>query len=219
MNIQQIRRARLRQLLAEVKPAELARLSGVSPSYLSRLKHEIDSPSAKNMGEVMARKLEKAARKPSGWMDTLTESFDQAKSADTMTKLRRVPVAGTAKVGDEGYYEEIRSRADVGDGYVEVMVDDPNAYGIRVRGQSMFPAIRDGWYVLVKPNATPREGEYVLLKFADGRKMVKEFLFRRDTIIEVMSVNGGGRHTFDLSDLDELHPVGALVSPSQWSPG
>jgi phage repressor protein C with HTH and peptisase S24 domain len=218
MNIQQIRRTRLRQLLAEVKPAELARLSGVSPSYLSRLKHEIDTPSAKNMGEVMARKLEKAARKPPGWMDTLTESFEEAEFAGTMMKLRRLPVVGTAKMGDEGYYEEISSIVGAGDGHIEIAVDDPNAYGIRVRGQSMFPAIRDGWYVLVKPNATPREGEYVLLKFADGRKMVKEFLFRRDTTIEVMSVNGGERHTIELADLDGMHPVGAIVSPSQWRP-
>ncbi len=101
---------------------------------------------------------------------------------------------------------------------MDTATDDPNAYALRVRGQSMFPAIRDGWYVLVKPNGTPQEGEYVLLKLADGRKMVKELLFRRTGSIEVMSVNGGERLTFELSELEGIQAIGAVVSPSQWRP-
>lgn len=129
-----------------------------------------------------------------------------------------VPVVGTAKLGEDGYYEEISSIPGAGDGHIEIALDDPNAYGLRVRGQSMFPAIRDGWFVLVKPNSTPREGEFVLLKLRDGRKMVKEFLFRRADSVEVMSVNGGERLTFELADLEGMHAVGAVVSPSQWRP-
>ncbi|SEF19413.1 Phage repressor protein C, contains Cro/C1-type HTH and peptisase s24 domains [Variovorax sp. NFACC28] len=138
--------------------------------------------------------------------------------AGTMNKIRRVPVVGTARMGENGYYEEISAVVGAGDGHIEIAVDDPNAYGLRVRGQSMFPAIRDGWYVLIKPNGIPHEGEYVLLKFNDGRKMVKELLFRRKDSIEVMSVNGGERMTFELSELEGMQPVGAVVSPSQWRP-
>ena len=131
---------------------------------------------------------------------------------------RRVPVAGTAKMGNDGYFEDFSEMPGAGDGHIEIATEDPNAYCLRVRGQSMFPAIRDGWYVLIEPNGTAREGEYVLLKLADGRKMVKEFLFRRGTTVEVMSVNGGERLSFEMSGLDGMQPVGAVVSPSKWRP-
>jgi len=145
-------------------------------------------------------------------------SSESADYAGTMLRVRRVPVVGTAKLGDDGYYDEISSIPGAGDGHIEIAIDDPNAYGIRVRGQSMFPAIRDGWYVLVKPNGSPQVGEYVLLKLRDGRKMVKELLVQRHGAVEVMSVNGGERLTFELSELEGIQPVGAVVSPSQWRP-
>jgi phage repressor protein C with HTH and peptisase S24 domain len=163
-----------------------------------------------------------ALRVDAGWLATgegkMRPEEPEPEHAGTMLRVRRVPVVGTAKMGDDGYYDEVSSIPGAGDGHIEIAVDDPNAYGIRVRGQSMFPAIRDGWYVLVKPNGTPQEGEYVLLKLADGRKMVKELLFRRAGSIEVMSVNGGERLTFELSELEGIQAIGAVVSPSQWRP-
>jgi phage repressor protein C with HTH and peptisase S24 domain len=85
-----------------------------------------------------------------------------------------------------------------------------------MKGMSMFPAIRDGWYAVVEPNSTPAEGEYVLLKLLNGAKMVKEFLFRRNDSIEVMSVNGGHRMTIDLAELQDMHAIGGIVPPSKW---
>lgn len=143
---------------------------------------------------------------------------DAPEYAGPARAYRRVPVVGTAKMGDDGFYEEMSSMQGAGDGHIEIATEDPNAYCLRVRGQSMFPAIRDGWYVLIEPSGTPREGEYVLLKLADGRKMVKEFLFRRQAAVEVMSVNGGTRITFDNADVEAMQPVGAVVSPSKWRP-
>lgn len=133
-------------------------------------------------------------------------------------ELRLVPVVGTAKMGDDGYYDEISSVPGAGDGHIEIATRDANAYGLRVKGQSMFPAIRDGWYVLIEPNGTPKEGEYVLVKLNDGRKMVKEFLYRRIGSIELMSVNGDERITIEAADLQDMQAVGAVVSPSKWKP-
>lgn len=132
------------------------------------------------------------------------------------SKKRKIPVVGTAKMGDDGFYEEFSSIPGAGDGVVDFYSDDPGAYGIRMKGMSMFPAIRDGWYAVVEPNATPAEGEYVLLKLLNGAKMVKEFLFRRNDSIEVMSVNGGHRMTIDLAELQDMHAIGGIVPPSKW---
>ncbi|MDP9965107.1 phage repressor protein C with HTH and peptisase S24 domain [Variovorax paradoxus] len=131
---------------------------------------------------------------------------------------RRVPVVGTAKMGDNGYFEDFSWIPGAGDGHIEIQTQDPNAYCLRVRGMSMHPAIRDGWYVLIEPNGQPREGEYVLLKLRNGKKMVKELLFRRSGSIQVMSVNGEERFTVELEDLEDMQPVGAVVSPSKWTP-
>jgi len=131
---------------------------------------------------------------------------------------RQVPVVGTAKLGSDGFYEEMSPVVGAGDGHIEIATEDPNAYGLRVRGQSMFPAIRDGWYVLVEPNGRPAIGEYVLVKLITGQKMVKELLNSRAGSYEVVSVNGGERMTFHSSEIDSVQAVGAVVSPSKWRP-
>lgn len=191
---------------------------------------------AKLTQEQLAEKMSMTKGNISGWENGRhAPSYDQTMALSKITGFAppgseqpeyagaarpasRVPVVGTAKMGDDGFYEEISSVTGAGDGHIEIQTNDPNAYGLRVRGMSMFPAIRDGWYVLVEPNGTPREGEYVLLKLRDGRKMVKELLYRRPETMEVMSVNGGERISIDLTDLLDMHPVGAVVSPSKWSP-
>jgi len=152
-----------------------------------------------------------------GWfsVNPRTEYAGRARS------FRKIPVVGTAKLGEDGFYEEFSSAVGSGDGHVEIQSEDPNAYALRVRGQSMFPSIRDGWYVLVEPNMEPSPGEYVLIRLRDGRKMVKELLFRRGRTVEVMSVNGDHRLSFDVSDFEEergIQAVGAILPPGKWRP-
>ena len=194
---------------------------------------------AKLTQEQLGEKLSLTKGNISGWENGRHQpSFDQVKRiaeltgytmlgadhveyAGTPRASRRVPVVGTAKMGNDGFFEEFSEMPGAGDGHIEIATEDPNAYCLRVRGQSMFPAIRDGWYVLIEPNGVPCEGEYVLIRLRDGRKMVKEFLFRRQQAIEVMSVNGGERLSFNWMELDEergMQAVGAVVSPSKWRP-
>jgi phage repressor protein C with HTH and peptisase S24 domain len=132
--------------------------------------------------------------------------------------IRRVPVVGTAKLGENGWYEEISAAVGGGDGFVDVFTEDPNAYVLRVKGDSMHPAIRDGWYVLVEPNGTPTAGEFVVVKLTDGRKMVKELLYERRDSIAVISVNGDKRITLDRTEVEAIQPVASIVSPSKWKP-
>lgn len=138
--------------------------------------------------------------------------------AGTMSGTRRVPIVGTAKLGDDGYYEELSSVPGAGDGHIEHASRDPAAYGLRVRGNSMFPAIRDGWYVIIEPSSAPVVGEYVLVKLLNGQKMVKELLIQRPDSIDIMSVNGGTRRTIYNDELESVQPVAAIVQPSKWKP-
>lgn len=140
--------------------------------------------------------------------------------AGTMNQVRRVIIIGTARLseGADGFYDEVSTMPGAGDGHIDIAAADPNAYGLRVRGNSMTPAIRDGWYVLVEPNARPAVGEYVLVKLRNGQRMVKELLYQRAESIEVLSVNGGKRDTIYREELESLQAVAAVVSPSKWKP-
>lgn len=206
------------------KVGDIAALCGVSSSAVTQWK---DGPT-KSITLEPAIKIERASGYSALWIASgkggklahpaSPDEDDSAEFAGEIKKLKRVPIVGTAKLGDNGFYEELSPIVGGGDGAIEMVTSDPKAYGLRVRGQSMFPAIRDGWYVLVEPNATPATGEYVLVKLNNGKKMVKELLYRRPTSVEVMSVNGGERLSFDINELEALEAVSAVVPPSKWMP-
>lgn len=150
-----------------------------------------------------------------------TDNASVLTDAGAVPKGRLVPVVGMARLGDNGFYEEVSSVPGSGDGLVDAYSSDPNAYALRVKGDSMFPAIRDGWYVVVEPNSAPQPGDYVLIKLKSGQKMVKELLMQRQDSITVVSVNGDVRKTIDTSDIEShfgVQSVAAIVSPKKWRP-
>ena len=199
----------------------IAEITGVTSSAVSQWK---DGPT-KSISLEPAIKLERESGYNALWIASgkgeklaPRDSGDSTEFAGLAKQTKRVPIVGTAKLGDNGFYDELSPVVGGGDGHIEIATSDPNAYGLRVRGQSMFPAIRDGWYVLVEPNRAPAVGEYVLLKLKNGKKMVKELLVRRPSSVEVMSVNGSERITFDVTEMDDIQAVGAVVTPSKWQP-
>lgn len=150
-----------------------------------------------------------------------TDNASVLSEAGAVPRGRLVPVVGTARLGENGFYEEVSSVPGSGDGLVDAYSSDPNAYALRVKGDSMFPAIRDGWYVVVEPNSAPQPGDYVLVKLKSGQKMVKELLMQRPDSITVSSVNGDVRKTIDMSEIDThfgVQSVAAIVSPKKWRP-
>ncbi|ANN66454.1 helix-turn-helix domain-containing protein [Bordetella bronchialis] len=130
---------------------------------------------------------------------------------------KTLPVVGIAQLGENGYYEQLEYPVGHGDGYLLHASRDPEAYVLQVRGDSMKPAIRNGWYVVVEPNGTPEPGEYVVVQLVDGRKMVKELLFQhaRTGDVEVMSVNGEARISIPGSSVVSIQPVAAVMPPSK----
>lgn len=63
------RRVKLAEILNKTTAADLARKSGVAASYISRCMKNPSDDGYKSIGEVTARKLEKGASKPEGWLD------------------------------------------------------------------------------------------------------------------------------------------------------
>jgi len=126
------------------------------------------------------------------------------------------PIVGTAQLGPDGFWSELEYPVGHGDGVIDVPLKDKNAYALRVRGDSMAPAIRDGWFVVVEPARTPNPGEYVLITTHDGRSMVKELLWVREDQVSLMSVNDSyARITLPISAIDKIHAVSFIAPPSK----
>jgi phage repressor protein C with HTH and peptisase S24 domain len=204
---------------AKLTQPELAKLAGMSQSTLAEAEYTAQ-------GSSFTAQLAQACKVRAEWLAsgdgprTDPPAEPQPEYAGTRSGVRRVSIVGTARLaeGEEGFYDEISSVPGAGDGHIDIATADPNAYGLRVRGNSMTPAIRDGWYVLIEPNAQPAVGEYVLVKLRNGQKMVKELLYRRLDSIEVLSVNSGQRRTIYTDELESIQAVAAVVSPSKWKP-
>ena len=203
-------------------PKDLEQLTKVADSTISALVRRGSDRSNYKEEIIKGFPAEKISH------DWLREEIgDMIPSTPTLEHAGRMPpasfvaVVGMAKMGEDGYYEEISSMQGSGDGRIETYSKDKNAYALKVRGDSMSPAIRDGWFVVVEPNSSPTVGEYVLVKLKNGQRMVKELLYERSDSIAVMSINGQHRHTINHEDLDENRGLQAIVSilpPSKWMP-
>jgi phage repressor protein C with HTH and peptisase S24 domain len=141
----------------------------------------------------------------------------QAEIAGRVTYSRRVPVTGTARLRDDGCFEEIETMGGT-DGFVVLQTPDGWAHALRIRGDQMAPAIRDGWFVVVSPGSTPAVGEYVAVVLRNGQRMVRELLYQRADSVAVMEVNGQARQTIPIEEIERIHAVAAVIPPSQWRP-
>ena len=131
----------------------------------------------------------------------------------------RVPVVGTAQLGDNGYGVEIEAPVGFGDGFVLYSTRDSEAYALRCRGDSMEPRIKDGEFVVVEPNYSPSPGDEVLVKTVDGRVMVKVFLYTRDDVVYLESTNKAHPNIkIPVSQLDKMQYVAAICKKPMWVP-
>lgn len=125
---------------------------------------------------------------------------------------RAIKIVGTAQMGSEGYWYAL----DDGEGYVDIPSRDPGAYALRLKGDSMAPAIRSGWIAVCEPNSRLIPGEYVMIRLVDGESMLKELLFANDVEVSVMSINDAyGRRTIPFEQIEAMHYVGAIVPPGK----
>lgn len=145
-----------------------------------------------------------------GMVQRATSISSDAQSNHYDTTRNYPSVVGTARMGDKGYYLDL----ECSNGYVEFEAE-AGSIAIHVRGDSMHPAIRDGWYVIIEPSGKPTAGEYVLLEFNDGKKMVKELLMEKYDCYVVMSVNSGERITAMKDELTNIRAISAVVPPSK----
>lgn len=168
-----------------------------------KLTHQDSSPNTRD--QAPSKGLEKGKDSPS--------KVGRAKEG-------RVPVVGNAQLGNEGFFEALDFPPGHGDGYLNIHSDDPDAYGLKVTGDSMLPRIKNGEFVLIEPNKSFFSGDEVMVRTAAGRTMIKEFIYLRDGMYRLDSVNAEHSpiHIAE-SDVMEIHLVGGILKSSRFLHG
>lgn len=217
MDIYQIRKANLIQLIGSQRKGACATRWGMAPAHLSQI---LSDKTEKNLGDDVARRIEQVEGLERGWMDSvhgqLVEQSNVGQPIPITSPFRQIPIVGTAQLGAEGYWTALSPS----EGHINFPTQDKDAYALRLRGDSMSPAIRSGWVAIIEPNGDLVPGEYVYIKLHgvhdEGESMVKELLRADDYEVSLMSVNDAfGRRSIPWEQIQHCYPVGAIVPPSK----
>ncbi|WBF44468.1 helix-turn-helix domain-containing protein [Serratia rubidaea] len=123
-----------------------------------------------------------------------------------------VPVVGDAVLGVDGMIDMVEYRG----GWLKIYSDDPNAYGLRVRGDSMWPRIQSGEFVLIEPGSTVHPGDEVFVRTSDGHNMIKVLNYTRDGEYQFNSINQDHRPiTMARADVIKVQYVAGILKASR----
>lgn len=186
------------------KITQLEQAGARRPQYLGAL--------AKAMGTTV-EELEAGRWKPAPESAPPPEPSNVA-DAPALAPSRLVPVVGHVKGGDDGYLEEMLFPVGHGEGFVPYWTKDSSAYALRVRGDSMHPRYRAREFVVVTPSIEAQQGNDVVVRMKDGRKLLKQLNWNRDGEVQLLSINNGfAPMTIQMSDVESIHRVAGGVPP------
>lgn len=123
-----------------------------------------------------------------------------------------VPVVGDAVLGVDGMIDMVEYRG----GWLKIYSDDPNAYGLRVRGDSMWPRIQSGEFVLIEPGTTIHSGDEVFVRTSDGHNMIKVLNYTREGEYQFTSINQDHRPiTISRDGVHKVEYVAGILKASR----
>jgi len=128
-----------------------------------------------------------------------------------VSPYRAIPIVGTAQMGAEGYWYALEEA----DGTVDAYSRDASAYALRLKGDSMEPAIHSGWVAVIEPDRDYFPGEYVMVRTTEGESMLKRLLYCNEAEVSLLSVNGHTIRNIPTEQIEHIHSVGAIVPPSR----
>lgn len=196
-----------------ISPAGVAQyLNGTNPlnaKFAAAFSCLIEEPVEKFSPRLAAEiaKIARSAAEPAKKIESNVEPGPPITSP-----WRAIPIVGTAQMGTEGYWHALESA----DGYVDVPSRDKDAYALRLKGNSMAPAIKSGWVAVIEPSGLLIPGEYVMVRLIDEECMLKELLYVNDVEVSLASVNDAyERRTIPVEQIELIHHVGHICPPSK----
>lgn len=223
MDINKLRIAALVDLIGDQKASKFALEHDIDASYISQIIN-----GHRPMGDKAAKTLEQKIGLAPGTLvmpkqaaTVIAESpapYPPTAPAELLkVAIGQVPVVGKAKLGVDGYFEEMNYPPGHGDGFLLIGSTDPNAYGLQVEGNSMHPRIKHREYVVIEPNHPYISGDEVLVKTVSGSSMIKEFSYFRDGMYRFDSVNPSEKPIFlQPEEIELIHYVGGIVKSSRF---
>jgi phage repressor protein C with HTH and peptisase S24 domain len=168
---------------AGLSASGLARRAGLDPTTFNKSKRMTSEGRARWPSTESIAKALTATGTP-------VEAFVALMNGGNSDAAKTVPLLGFAQAGSGGYFDDAGFPA--GEGWDQIAfpeVADTHAYALKISGQSMLPAYRDGDVILVSPSAAIRRGDRVVVKTRDGEVMAKELKRRTPSAIELRSLN------------------------------
>jgi len=172
---------------AGLSASGLARRAGLDPTTFNKSKRMTAEGRARWPSTESIAKALTATGTP---LETFVALMNAGINAGDAHGAKALPLLGFAQAGSGGYFDDAGFPA--GDGWDHIAfpeVADAHAYALKVSGQSMWPAYRDGDVILVSPSAPIRRGDRVVVKTREGEVMAKELKRRTPSAIELRSLN------------------------------
>lgn len=208
---------RLRDGLGLTQEEAVQGIPGMSASALSQLENGVSKGTKPDNLIALARRL---CVSPEELVTGRVRSISQTGSVNlretpsAYRSFRDVPIVGNviASPDGDGFFDDMGFPPGAGEAYIPWPTRDPNAYALRVKGDSMQPRIRPGELLVIEPSARVEPGADVVVRTRDGRKMVKQLLFRRGEDVTLGSVNIAHRQvTISTEEIESMHVVSAIV--------
>lgn len=183
----QIRLHNLEALITEAgSAAKLARMAGTNSSYLSQVRNQLPTKKGtpRSIGDELAGKLEKAMKKPQGWMDTPpakgTRPHEENNAHDGPDLRSLHPLISWVQAGN--WYEVSESFVPAyGAELLPCPVRcSPESFVLRVRGSSMEPRFHEGDLIFVDPNVSADHGKYVVVRLDESNEATFKQLIIED---------------------------------------
>ncbi len=166
-----------------LSPSGLAKRAGLDPTTFNKSKRiTADGRARWPSTESVAKSLAATGASIDQFVALITEAGQPVAEA--------VPLLGFAEAGAGGYFDD--GGYPAGKGWDEIpfpAVDDEHVYALKISGDSMHPAYRDGTVIIVSPSATIHRGDRVVVKTRDGEVMAKELKRKTAKALELKSLN------------------------------
>lgn len=131
----------------------------------------------------------------------LQELVDRRAGNVEAVRANAVPVINRLSAGYPEDFTDLGYPPRHADAYVGCPdLDDPDAFGARVQGDSMAPKYAEGDIVIFSPNATVRDGDDCFVRFEDGHTTFKRAFFEQED-----NAAGHGRGVIRLQPRNEKY--------------
>jgi phage repressor protein C with HTH and peptisase S24 domain len=169
---------------AGLSASGLARKAGLDPTTFNKSKRITAA------GRARWPSTESIAKALAATGTTIEVFVALTRGTDDAVPARGVPLLGFAEAGAGGYFDD--GGFPAGTGWEEIAfpaVNDDHVYALKISGQSMEPAYRNGDIIIVSPAAPVHRGDRVVVKTRAGEVMAKELKRTSPKAIELKSLN------------------------------